>query len=184
MEDRYKVISLAKKLKELSERGIGGEKENAISKLNLIMKKHGITFEDIEGGGRKDYEFELKKEIEWGFIRQVLSSIVGRISKYGCKVSEFKYVQKRGYKSYHFENIEPEVFSEFIVKVEMYWEHLQKEIELFKDAYIQANRLYVKPEEGEEPKQTELTREEEERLFKLMNMMNGIDKLNYQKRIG
>lgn len=43
-----KYIELAKKLKELADRGTGGEKVNAEQQLTRLMEKHGITLEDIE----------------------------------------------------------------------------------------------------------------------------------------
>ena len=46
--DRSKIISRAKKLKELSDRGVGGEKENATAMLKDFMAKHNITEEEMQ----------------------------------------------------------------------------------------------------------------------------------------
>ena len=42
------ILLLAKKLKELADRGIGGEKQNAEKKLKMLMSKYGITPEMLE----------------------------------------------------------------------------------------------------------------------------------------
>src|ERR1035437_8673668 len=46
MESRNKILDKAKKLKELADRGIDGEKDTAIRMLNAYKKKHKIL--DIE----------------------------------------------------------------------------------------------------------------------------------------
>lgn len=184
MDSKDKIIDLARKLKALSDRGIGGEKDNALSKLNLVMKKYNISLQDISGEFRKDFEFELSKDIDFLFIGQVLSSVVGRSAEYGCDLKQFKYIRKRGFISYLIENIEPELFSEFIIKVELFWDNYKKERQIFYEAYIQANRLFVKSSGKDSCDRKELTPEERARLFKISNMMVGIDTVKYQKRLG
>jgi DNA polymerase III delta prime subunit len=56
-----KHIELAKKLKVLSKRGIGGEKENAERMLSEIMTKYGLSDEDIEGEKLNEYYFNIEK---------------------------------------------------------------------------------------------------------------------------
>lgn len=57
-----KHIELGKKLKALSEQGIGGEKTNAEKMLNSLLKKHNISIEDIEGEKVDYYYFKIKKD--------------------------------------------------------------------------------------------------------------------------
>ena len=47
---RNSIISKAKKLKELAERGVGGEKENAKMMFDAYIKKHNITEEELTNG--------------------------------------------------------------------------------------------------------------------------------------
>ena len=56
-----KNIELAKKLKALADKGIGGEKSNAEAMLNNLMKKHNITIEEIEGEKLMDFFFKIEK---------------------------------------------------------------------------------------------------------------------------
>lgn len=64
-EERAKILDKAKKLKELADRGVGGEMENAKDMLNKYMLKHNIEMSELEGhtinnttyGNMSDEEF-------------------------------------------------------------------------------------------------------------------------------
>lgn len=43
-----KIIELARKIKELADRGVGGEKVNATQKLADLLKKYDIAFTELE----------------------------------------------------------------------------------------------------------------------------------------
>ena len=122
-----KYIDLCLKLKELSERGIGGEKDNATQKLKDLMLKYGITEEDIGSGDKMSFEFWFAKDIEWKFIEQVLCSIVGDSYNF----FRYKYSKKRNHTRYSVEGIDASSFSEFVLKVPFYWEHFKKEEKIF-----------------------------------------------------
>lgn len=57
-EERAKIIDKAKKLKELADRGVGGEKENAKRMYEAYKKKHNLTDEDVKG---HEYTEDFKK---------------------------------------------------------------------------------------------------------------------------
>ena len=69
-----KNIELAKKLKALSDRGVGGEKINAEKLLNDLLKKHGLTIEDVEGEKTDVYCFKAS-----GIYAQLLLQIIKRV---------------------------------------------------------------------------------------------------------
>lgn len=48
-EERARIIDKAKKLKELADRGVGGEKDNAKRMYEAYKKKHNLTDEDVKG---------------------------------------------------------------------------------------------------------------------------------------
>jgi len=48
-EERARIIDKAKKLKELADRGIDGEKETAQRMYDAYKKKHNLTDEDVKG---------------------------------------------------------------------------------------------------------------------------------------
>jgi len=41
------LLNKLRKIRELAEHGIGGEKTNAIRKLKQLLKKHGLEYEDV-----------------------------------------------------------------------------------------------------------------------------------------
>jgi len=184
MENKDKVIKLAKKLKALAEQGVGGEKENAIDRLGYVMQKYNISEADIMENERKSFVFDLLRKIDYSFIAQVLSSVIGSRKEYGCDIWEFRRSRKKLHVTYRIDNIEPDKFSEFIIKVEMFWKHYQKELEIFYDAFIQKNKLYCLRSDNDVPKESEpLSPEDMQRLFKTMQMMEGIEAITTQKQI-
>lgn len=42
-----KILEKLRKIRELAERGSGGERDNAIRKLDELLKKHGLTHEEV-----------------------------------------------------------------------------------------------------------------------------------------
>jgi hypothetical protein len=182
MKEKY--IELARKLKRLADEGVGGEKDNAEEKLKLIMEKYDISFIDIEGAERKIYNVNFHKEIPVKFILQVLSSIVGNLSKYDVGVTKYKYVRKKNHLYYRINNIEPQHFAEFVIKVPLFWKDYNEQLKLFYSAYIQKNGLYMKPSEDDDNKPVKpLTPEEKTEIYKMSAMMEGIDRAKYQKRL-
>lgn len=179
-----KYIALALKLKELAEKGVGGEKINAQEKLRLIMQKYNITENDITGGIRCNFDIHIPKDVPFKFFSQVLSSVVGKISDYGCDIYERKYVQKRNHITFSIKNIEPHLFAEFDAKINAYWYDYKEQLELFYSAFIQKNALYRKQNENENHEENnEITHEERVRLFKMAQMMQGIEKLKVHKEL-
>jgi len=57
-----KFIDLAKKLKALADKGVGGEKQNASEMLEALMRKHGINPEDLESEKRNEYFFDITED--------------------------------------------------------------------------------------------------------------------------
>ncbi len=54
MEDRKKILDKAKKLKELADRGVGGEQTNAKDFLSKYMLKHSLTIDEITAHDMSD----------------------------------------------------------------------------------------------------------------------------------
>jgi len=183
MDNKNKGLNLARKLKVMAERGEQGEAQNAAAKLDQLMKRYSLTMDDIEGEELKDRTFILPKEVDTDFISQVASSVFGRnYSIYG-----YKYAPQRGYRKYQIEAVSSADFVEFVAKVEYYWEDLQKQLSIFRSAYIQKNHLYRKETE-EEAKQRranyQLSQEDVVRLLALEKMARGITKAEGpQKRL-
>lgn len=71
-EERHKIIDKAKKLKELADRGVGGEKENAKRMYEAYKKKHKLTDDDVKG---HEYSEDFRKEFANMTDEQILEVI-------------------------------------------------------------------------------------------------------------
>jgi len=172
-----RILELAKKLLELSKRGIGGEKENATNMLEKIMRDNNITWEDLEQEIKKERAIKYFSNDEKKFLQQVISSVVGRTNMY-----EQYSNGKKNYKvDVYLTDIE---FIEVIQKHKFFWKEYQEQLELFYSAFIQKQKLYVKPDDKDVDDDKEMSDEEKEKLWKIMQMMPGIEKKSIVKQIG
>jgi len=179
--ENTKVLILAKKLYELSKRGIGGEKENAIRMLDKVMKEHGISFEDIESEIKKQRDFRYYSNKEKKFLVQVISSVIGK--RFGANHGDLFRGGKKLYK-YTVELTDAQ-FIEVLEKHRFFWKEFQEAQDLFYSAFIQKQKLYSKPEEkvDDEEDEKEMTPEEKAKMWKMIQMMGGIKKKSITKQI-
>ena len=165
--DNY--IELAKKIKELADRGVGGEKTNAKLLLKKLMKKHGITMKDIKGE-----ECDLRKFIitsrKYKLFCQIVSTVIGRGKIMGTRLN----------KSHYFIDTTVHTQLEILSKFNFYWAMYKEELKIFDHAFIHANRLYPKDSKGDD---TELSKEEEERIRRMQKMAQGIEKKEWLKQL-
>lgn len=176
MSNSNKPIELAKKLKALADRGIDGEKQNAISMLHTLMKKHKITMEMITGDEKKDYQFIIPKGSD-RFFRQISSSVLGKTHG----TVEYTYHPRNKHRMGI--TCTPAEAIEIEGKFKFYWKAYNDEVDIFYNAFIQKNKLYVKPSQDDDAEQKELTTEEKARLYKMMNMMQGMDRHHYMRQL-
>lgn len=167
-----KIIETAKKLKELAERGEGGEKHNAEYYLNKHLKKHNLTLEDILQDKKELRVFTIKNKNDLRFFTQVASSVLG----------DFTYKTLK--KIIGIELTASEFF-EIEGKFDFYSKAYQKELEIFYAAFIQRNHLYKKPSDDDTKKEfKELTPEKKEELYRVLEMSNTIKHHKFNKEIG
>ena len=97
--ERKKILDKAKKLKELADRGVGGEKDNAIRMLTAYMEKHGISDTELTGHKLDDNTFKgyTKEQIYAMFEAElnmrglfVVAKGVVNIMKNGDKLQQLK----------------------------------------------------------------------------------------------
>lgn len=74
-------LELAKKLKALADRGIGGEQYNAKKALDELMEKYHISEEDLNDNIESKQDFVIMAEHINLFVRVVTSIIGNRITK-------------------------------------------------------------------------------------------------------
>ena len=135
-----KNIELAKKLKALADKGIGGEKANAEAMLNSLMKKHNITIEEIEGEKLMDFFFKIEK-VDYRFLLQIIKHVNYDIKCYG----EFpKKVIKDNYlKGNYMITCTASEYIEIEAKHSFYKRLYNEEVAVFNTAFFKANNLLI-----------------------------------------
>ncbi len=175
--DMSKQIELAKKIKALVDRGVGGEKENAEKLLADFLKKHNLTIEEIEGEAINEYFFKVDKE-DVRLWRQIVANVNYEIPKYG----EFpKKVQKNPYILGNFMvKCTAAEFVEIESKFNFYKKLYKQELEIFYSAFIHANRLYSGKPANESQ---ELSDDELEQQLRIVQMAQRVKKGEFNKQI-
>lgn len=135
-----KHIQLAKKLKALADKGVGGEKTNATTMLNNLLKKHNLTIEDIEGEEKKDYFFKLKPE-DLQLWNQIIHKVNWEIKCYG----EFpkKKIKELNLRGNYMITCTVSEYIEIETMLEIYTRLYKEELEIFYTAFCTANDLLV-----------------------------------------
>ncbi len=91
-KDKKIILDKAKKIKELADKGVGGERENAKAMLNSFIKKHNLTLEEITGHEYKKSKYnqmsdeQFLKEMAAEFlvlgIGYIFSKLIKQETKY------------------------------------------------------------------------------------------------------
>ena len=164
MEEKQK--ERLKKLYALALRGVGGEKEQAAAILEKLVKKYGVSMEDLDEEIVKEHEFSFHGEKEERLLRQIAYKVTddrhrfknlvytqsGRKCRTLCRI-ECTDAQK----------LEIEFLFDFYKKL---WE---REIEVMFKAYIHKHSLFGNLKPGE--KGSEISNEE---WRKIQAMIQGL----------
>lgn len=171
-----KIIQLAKKLKALADRGTGGEKINAETMLNALMKKHNISIEDIEGEKQEHYFMNLDAT-EVKIFNQIAKHVNRSLIVYG----EFPKNEIRKYKltgNYMVKCI-PSEYIEIEAKYTFYIKLYKSELSIFFSSFLKANDLLLTPT-GEEQ---EPSKEELEKWKRINEMADSIKSEKFRKQL-
>ena len=171
-----KIIELAKKLKALADRGIGGEKINAEAMLNALMKKHKITAEDIEGEKTQEYFLKLDPT-QVRIFNQIAKKINGSIKIHG----EFpkKIIRKHKLKGNFMITCTPYEFIEIEGKYDFYIKLYTSELSIFFTSFLKANDLLLDATE----KDYNPTKEELEKWKRIKEMADKIKSEKFRKQL-
>lgn len=162
---------LLKKIKALAEQGIGGEKENAQKLLKSLMQKYGITDQDLND--EKIEIFDIKMPAFYNAQKlacQVIYSIVGNTNEKGLL---------KGGKRYSIKSTAAE-FLEFEAKFKFYSHYFKKELEMFYQAWVQANRIFPVKDDSKESGNRKLTQED----LKILHLSTQLENHEFRKQIG
>lgn len=159
---------LLKKLRVLSEQGVGGEKANAEAKLKKLMRKYNITEEELSEDITSEVEFkyhgEEQKKLLCQIIYKVTNTATGNIYTYSYTQSGRRCRTIIGADVTKAQKIEIEFLFDFYVTQ---WE---KERKMFLEAFIQKHDIFGELKPGEKGQEMSL-----EKRLKMSSLINGME---------
>lgn len=164
-------LEIIQKLKALSDRGINGEKENATKLLEKLMKKYGITEEELEQSQTKTVWVTLRNIAEKRICSQILYAYFDDADLW----------QRRGDRTKYWTELTPAQEIEFKYILSTYIDSFYKEQDIFIHAFIQKNRIF--PKDTKVVNMSELSPEEKEKSLKASFMAEGIEMTRIRKAL-
>ncbi len=172
---REKILDKLGKIKQLAEKGVGGEKETAQKMYRELCQKYNISEDEAENDFVKLEKrwFSYKTELEERLLLQIFYKVTGDNTHYAY-TGEYKRRKKRGIECTAIEAAEIELLFGF------YKEILKKELDVFMLAFVQKNDIYpdetARKYEKREGPERELTKEEKEKYKRAAFMQTSMDK--------
>lgn len=162
-----KKIDLLKKLKNLAEQGVGGEKETAQKKLKQLMQKYNVEEEELSDDTEGKYEFTFHGEFERRLLLQVGYKILGK------KIKKKMYEYKKGIGKRTTRIIECTKAEALQIRIEheFYCDLWKEEQDFFFECFIQKHRIFTEDNEEKTGKNRKMTREELIRMGAVMGVM-------------
>lgn len=134
---------LLKKIIKLAKNGTGGEKDNAISILKKICKKHEFNFEDVmRENDLLEFEFEYKGKIALDLVAQIFFSVVGGNSIKHSRYSIFYETTEE--KNIEFKNAVSEYKRIYRKERKALNDRHKDEKKIFLNAFINKHNLFSK----------------------------------------
>lgn len=164
-----KAIELAKKLLALANRGVQGEAVNAGRMLQELLKKHGLTMDDIERPERHKCEYNIALKHQDLFFALCWHVIDNWNGSYWHKSKDRRYI---GIELTNAEQLE------LTAKFDFYVRHFDYELSLFTRSFIHKNKLYAK-ESNCSDKPTKMDKD----LWTVLTMAGGMQYHEWQERL-
>lgn len=156
-----------KKLYALAMRGVDGEKEQAQTILEKLLKKYSMTLDELDDDIISDYELEYHGAEQETLLRQTIYKVTDDENCFGSM--RYTYSGRKCRTKLYVtctaaEKAEIEFLFAFYVRV---WE---KEREALLQAFIQKHSIFGNLKDGEEG--TELSPEELVKIYSLMGALS------------
>jgi hypothetical protein len=158
------ILKKLEKIKALAERGVGGEKADAMRMYEELKRKYEISSEDIAEQSLEKRWFSYKTELEKNLFAQVAYKVTGDGT---CYQYTGKYARRKkiGVICTEIEAAEIQLLFNF------YRNEMKKELETFFTAFVLGNDLY--------PDETARAYKEENKRDLTEDEINHYRKANY-----
>ena len=181
------AIETAKKIKELADKGVGGEKQNAQELLSKFLKKNNLTIEDLDSEEKKDWYLNDKDfpiRYKW-LLAQIVASVDTTLNDvvkvrymFKDKASQSEVKKTLGYTCRIYLFCTASHYAEISTKFSVYKASYEKEVSLFQYAFFLKNGLLV-GEDGQ-GKSRDFSDDD---IKKILSTAMNIDKAQIHKQI-
>lgn len=144
MDIDQKLLQKLNKLYTLAERGADNEKDVALNKLNNILKQNNLELDDILESQQVYTEiFTFKNKYDKKILLQCIYKVIGDTDRW----NDFNIY--RPYRSRTKIQIDCTKLEkvEILLEYEFYSQYLEKELDVYVQSFIQANKIF--PNNGE-----------------------------------
>lgn len=170
-----KKKELLRKVKALSERGIGGEKDGAQKKLEQLMKKYHIEENDLSDDVIEDHDFRYHDAFERKILIQLFYKIVPDYEK---KV--YTYRHGKGSKSTYGIACTKMQALQIRIEYEFYCGLWKEEVDFFLSAFIQKHNIFS-PRAEEDHADEEM---DKEKTWRMIALIEGMQEKSITPMIG
>lgn len=163
--------SLLRKIKELAKNGFGGEQTNAQELLKSLMKRYGITDDQLDDNPIVVWKYKIpgNKELFFQIFRLTIDDM-------GLKDSELKAYKIKKYYEFH---TSLAFKMEFTTAYEFYAARYAEDLKIFYLAFLKKNTLLIQRKASDKD-----ATDDEINMHKKASMMSlGLDKHNRYKQI-
>lgn len=172
--DQDRIRARLQKLLALAKRGEGGEKENAQRFLETLLKKHGLTLDDLddEAAPKIEAEFKYRDALERKLLFQVISMVLDS--------ANVRYRQVVGGRAIRIDITRAQA-AEVSTFYEAYKPAMRKTMERAFLAFVQTNRIFGTASNEDADDRPRMSKEE---LDALIAMMRGMRPTPVHRAIG
>lgn len=180
---KEEVIKKLQKLKELADRGVGGEKTNARKLYEKLMLRYGITNEELEEELVDVHPLVIKEDYLQRLIKQITACHTNgtcTVIKDDIPTKNRRTIDKAyGKNTNVFLECTKMEFIQIMFEYDIYKESLKKSLRAFLFAFFQKNDLLVELS----PTDSEISKEEKEKIIEAMGYSVNMTKTSIIKRL-
>lgn len=152
-----------RKIYNLSIQGSDGEKVAANCQLDRLLEKYGLDLSDLVDEAKEMVQFLWRNKTEERLLIQIVSKVLDS--------SKFNYYGNA--KDCLWLNITKAEAAEIKFLFADYKREYKNQVDIFFNAFIQKNKLFANSGDGDDDK--ELTAEERKRIYKILQMAEGME---------
>ena len=178
---REEILDRLRKMKQLADRGVGGERENAERLLAEIAAQYGINLADLEEEKLEDFYVTLKEVRKRKMLSQLCALKRQELKQEGVTLENYRMKMWNCNEPnlYAVSNCTKAEWLELMAKLEVLYRDYKRQLEDFYYAFLMANNLLLEPSDD-----TKAPSEEEMRKYsRITRMSRGIEKSQLNKQL-